>query len=185
VLDEVELGVLTLLPVDVEPDDRALGVPDPELGVRVSQEKKGILLLAVELGVLVQPLDRGVLLPLLEVGVLAFTQPELLGVLGVVSLPELGVFKKQLGGGLELGAGWLSLEVETLAVSSGVGPACLLGVLNILSAKLLSEAENEGPVEKLIELRFEEMENNPGLRRSGVLLEDTAMVLDMASVNHS
>lgn len=75
--------------------------------------------------------------------------------------------------------------METLAVSSGVGPACLLGVLNILSAKLLSEAENEGPVEKLMELRFEEMENNPGFRRSGVLLEDTAMVLDIASVNHS
>lgn len=61
-----------------------------------------------------------------------------------------------------------------------------MGVLNILSARLTSEVEEKlGPEEKLIELRFEDMENNPGFRRSGVLLDDTAMVLDMASVNHS
>jgi len=36
-----------------------------------------------------------------------------------------------------------------------------------------------------MELRLEEMENKPGFRRSGVAMEDTAMVLDMASENQS
>jgi len=99
VLEDVELGVLTLLPQ--EPEDRALGVPDPELGVRVSQVEKGVLLLVVELGVLLLPFDIGVLLPPLEVGVLAHTQLELLGVLGVLGTP--GVFTEQPEGGLVLG----------------------------------------------------------------------------------
>ena len=100
-LEDDELGVLTLLPQ--EPDERALGVPDPELGVRVPQVEKGVLLLAVELGVLLFPFDIGVLLPPLEVGVLALTQLELLGVLGVGVLGTPGVFTEQPEDGLLLG----------------------------------------------------------------------------------
>jgi len=55
-----------------------------------------------------------------------------------------------------------------------------------LSAKLTSEVEvKEGPEEKLMELRLDDTENSPGFKRSGVLFDDTAMVLDMASVNQS
>ena len=68
-------------------------------------------------------------------------------------------------------------------LSSDVWLSFLLGVLNILSAKLPSE--REGGPEQFMELRLEEMENRQDFRRSGVLMEDTAMVLDMASENQS
>jgi len=160
-----ELGVLRLpLPV--------LGVPLTPLYLGVLMLELGVLALLLEWGVFELPFEFGVFVLPLEVGVLALTQLVLLGVLGVLDISEPGVPTEQYMLGLEWG-----LEVAISDVWPFPSP--LLGVLKILSAKLPSEREEDGPVQ-LMELRLEEMENC-----LGVVMEETAMVLDMASENQS
>jgi len=183
VLEEPELGVLRLPPPELgvwlfPPQELGvLRLPLPELCVPLTplylgvlMLELGVLTLLLDCGVFVLPFEFGVLVLPLEVGVLALTQLVLLGVLGVLGTPEPGVPTEQYVLGLECG-----LEVAI----SGVWPcpSPLFGVLKILSAKFPSERE-EGPEQ--IELRLEEIE-----KCLGEVVEETAIVLDMASENHS